>query len=428
MSAREKIPFPPALTMPANPVEAPTGLGAAAASPETARLSRRSALRFIVLLGVVSFFADMTYESARSITGPYLAVLGASATIVGIVSGFGELIGYAVRLLFGYVSDRSGRYWLITVVGYAFNLFAVPALALAGRWELAVLLIIAERFGKGIRSPARDAMLSHASSRTGLGWGFGLHEAMDQGGAITGPLILGGILALDYDYRDAFAILIIPAVLAMAVLLAARFLFPQPGNFDPAPPSTGGGLPRVFSIYMVAIGFIAAGYADFPLIAFHFEKSALVSTSQIPLLYAIAMATDAVAALALGRAFDRVGLWTMVSATLASAAAAPLVFLGDLPVAAFGMALWGVGMGAQESVMRAKVAAITPKDQRGTAYGMMNVIYGFAWFAGSALLGFLYDVATPLSVAVVSMLLQLVSLPILFALMRGTRQMGAESS
>jgi MFS family permease len=301
----------------------------------------RNALRFIVLLGFVSLFADMTYESARSITGPYLALLGASATVVGFISGFGELAGYALRLLSGYISDRTGRYWPITIFGYVLNLFAVPALALTGRWDLAVVLIIVERMGKAIRSPARDAMLSHASSQTGLGWGFGLHEAMDQTGAITGPLILSAILAHNHGYREAFGILVVPALLSISVLLAARYLFPRPRDLDVAPETLGGkGLPPVLWVYMLAIAFIAAGYADYALIAFHFDQSGLVPGAWIPLLYAIAMASDAVAALALGRAFDRIGLWTMVVATLASAASAPLVFLGDLRVAAIGMALW----------------------------------------------------------------------------------------
>ncbi|MGH6852422.1 MAG: MFS transporter, partial [Methylocella sp.] len=152
---------------------APAGIG----------LPRHSAIRFIVLLGVVSLFADMTYEGARSVTGPYLGVLGASAAIVGVVAGFGEFLGYALRLVSGYLSDRTGGYWLITIIGYGVNLLAVPLLALTGRWELAVLLIVGERAGKAIRTPARDAMLSHAGSQTGLGWSFGLHGALDQTGA-----------------------------------------------------------------------------------------------------------------------------------------------------------------------------------------------------------------------------------------------------
>ena len=394
-------------------------MDAPALSPATAALPRRNALRFIVLLGIVSLFADMTYESARSITGPYLALLGASATVVGLVSGFGELAGYALRLVSGYLTDRTGRYWPVTIFGYGLNLFAVPALALTGRWEPAVLLIIAERMGKAIRSPARDAMLSYASSQTGQGWGFGLHEAMDQAGAIIGPLILSAVLAADYGYREAFGILVVPAFLSMAVLLAARHLFPRPPDFDLAPETLEAkGLPPVFWVYLLAIAFIAAGYADYALIAFHFDQSGLVPAAWIPLLYAIAMASDAVAALALGRAFDRVGLWTMVAATVASASAAPLVFLGDLRLAAVGMALWGIGMGAQESVMRAAVAAMAPKERRGTAFGTMNLIYGLAWFGGSALLGVLYDQTSALWVALVSAVLQLASVPVFVLLTR----------
>ena len=312
------------------------------------------------------------------------------------------------RLVSGYFADRTGRYWPITIFGYVLNLLAVPALALTGRWELAAFLIIAERMGKAIRAPARDAMLSHAARQTGLGWGFGLHEAMDQVGAIAGPLMLSAVLVSGHGYREAFGVLLAPAILSLAVLLVARYLFPRPQNLDLAPERLEAkGLRSVFWLYMLAIAFIAAGYADYALIAFHFDRSEAVPTAWIPLLYAIAMATDAIAALVLGRAFDRVGLWAMIVATLAAAAAAPLVFLGNLRVAAAGVALWGLGMGAQESVMRAAVAAMAPKEKLGTAFGTMNMIYGVAWFGGSALLGVLYDRTSPSSVALVSVGLQL---------------------
>jgi hypothetical protein len=157
--------------------------------------SRARAIRFIVMLGAVSLFADVTYEGARSITGPFLGLLGASAAIVGAVAGAGELIGHALRLASGYFTDRSKKYWAIVLVGYSVNLLAVPLLALAGRWEVAALLIIMERLGKAIRAPARDVMLAHAAKAVGTGWGFGLHEAMDQIGALTGPLIVAITLA-----------------------------------------------------------------------------------------------------------------------------------------------------------------------------------------------------------------------------------------
>jgi MFS family permease len=377
-------------------------------------LPRRSAVGFIVLLGVADLFADMTYEGARSVTGPYLGVLGASAAIVGLVAGFGEFLGYALRLVSGCLSDRTGGYWPITIVGYVINLFAVPLLALTGRWELAVLLIVAERAGRGIRVPARDAMLSHAGSQTGLGWGFGLHGALDQTGAVLGPLFVCAALYLKDGYRSAFAILAIPAVLAMMVLFAARHFYPRPRDLDVAPPDlTAGRLPRRFWLYAAAAALIAAGYADFPLIAFHFGKTGLVAPIWIPVLYSLAMAADAMAALLLGRLFDRIGIGAMILATCASALSAPLAFLGGPVPAMIGMVLWGIGMGAQASVMRAAITPLAPASQRGTAYGIFNAAYGLAWFAGSSLLGVLYDWSLP-ALAAISVLLQIAALALLW--------------
>jgi MFS family permease len=381
-------------------------------------ISRGSAVRFIVLIGVVSLFADMTYEGARSITGPYLGILGASATVVGIVSGLGELIGYGVRLASGWLGDRTQRYWAITIAGYALNLLAVPLLALAGSWEVAAALIIAERMGRAIRSPARDAMLSHAASHTGLGWGFGLHEAMDQTGAIVGPLLVSAILYLQYGYASAFAILLVPALISLTVVLTARVQFPRPRDFDLAPPALhAAGFQRSYWLYMVAVALIGAGYADFALIAYHFGQAAIVSAPLIPILYAVAMASDAVAALVLGHFFDRRGLIVVMVAAALAAVASPLVFLGGAEAAFAGMILWGVGMGAQESVMRAVVASMTDPDRRGTAYGILNAVFGVAWFVGSVLLGIVYDQSI-VAVAMLSFVLQLLAIPFLVTIMR----------
>jgi MFS family permease len=375
-------------------------------------LPRQRAVLFIVFLGIVSLFGDMTYEGARSITGPFLGELGVTATTIGIVAGFGELLGYGARLVSGYLGDRMGKYWAITIAGYLLNLFAVPLLALAGAWQIAAVLIVAERLGRGIRSPVRDAMLSHAASRTGLGWGFGLHQALDQLGAVAGPLVVSGVLFIGSGYQAAFGWLLIPAVLSLAVLLAARYIFPRPHDFELAPPPLEGeGLARVFWVYIVAVAFIAAGYADFSLIAYHFNKAQIMPGTWIPILYAVAMAVDGLGALALGSLFDRIGIWTMVIATIASAAAAPLVFLGNLPLAVIGMACWGLGTGAQDSVMRATISRLAPQQRRGTAFGIMNAVYGVAWFAGSVLLGMLYDLSL-LAVVLTSAVLQAAALPI----------------
>jgi len=370
------------------------------------------ALTFVLLLGLVSLFADMTYEGARSAAGPYLALLGASATAVGFIAGFGELIGYGFRLVSGFVSDRTGRYWPVTLWGYGLNLMAVPLLALTHRWELAALLIVLERLGKGIRTPARDTMLSHATTSVGRGWGFGLHEAMDQTGAVLGPLIVAGVLFLGGSYRTGFALLAIPAVLALWVLLVARSAYPQPRALEVSPPKLGtAGFGRQFWLYLAAVSLVAAGFTDFALIAFHFQKQSVVPADWIPVIYAAAMAADAVGALIMGRLFDRFGLLVLAVVSLLSALFAPLVFLYGLSAAFVGTALWGLGIGAQESIMRAAVANMVSAERRGTAYGIFNAGYGVSWFVGSALMGILYDISIPLLVSF-SIVAELASIPL----------------
>lgn len=309
-------------------------------------LTSALALRFVLLLGGVSLLADMTYEGARSINGPFPALLGASGLTVGVVSGVGEPVGYGLRLVSGYLGQRTRRYWLITLIGYALNRLSVPLLALSGHWGVAALLRISERIGKGIRVPPRDTMLSFATQPMGHGWGFGLHEALDQIGAILGPLVVAGVLAWQGNYRHGYAILTLPALLALSVLLVARRLYPNPRALEtPSPTLRFGGFDRTFWIYVLAAGGIAAGFADFPLIAYHFQKAAVVPATLVPVFYALAMGVDALAA-ALTAFF------------------APLVFLGSTVSAAVGMALWGVGMGAQESILRAGVAEMMVPEQR----------------------------------------------------------------
>lgn len=380
-----------------------------------------AAMKFVILMGVVSLFADMTHEGARSVTGPFMALLGATGTIVGIVAGFGELAGYVLRLPAGYISDRTRGYWTITILGYVINMLAVPLLALAGRWEIAALFIVAERIGKGIRNPVRDAMLSHATQEVRRGWGFGLHEAMDQIGAMIGPLIVAAVLYFKGTYQTGFAILLIPAILTLGVLLTARVLYPQPRDLEStAPEFETKGLPRLYWFYLAAMALNAAGYADFPLIAYHFQKTSTVSADWVPVFYAVAMGVDAVAALIFGRMFDRKGLSILIISVLISSFFAPLVFLGGFSVSLAGMVLWGVGMGAQESIMRAAIAGMVSIDKRGTAYGFFNTGYGVFWFVGSALMGFFYDFSVP-SLIAFSILTQLVSVPLLFFIKRKQR-------
>jgi predicted MFS family arabinose efflux permease len=390
----------------------------------TAGDNRSRAVRFVVLLGIVSLFADMTYEGGRSITGPYLAVLGASATAVGVVAGGGELLGYALRLVSGRVADALKTYWPITIIGYVIQMAAVPALALAGSWQVAALLIVLERVGKAIRNPAANAMLAQASTEIGRGWGFGLHEALDQIGAFVGPLVVAAVLAQRGDYQLAFAVLLVPAVLTMATVIAARLIYPDPQDLAARPADVRtGGLPRVFWLYLAGAALVAAGFADFSLMAFHFQRKEVLDPTLIPIFYALAQGASGIGSLVLGRLFDRVGVGVLVPLTVGAALFAPLAFFGGPALAFAGVLLWGIGMGVHESIMAAAVAGMVPSGRIASAYGLFNLGYGVAWFAGSALMGILYDRSIP-ALVVVSVALELAAIPLFLRVGRLARSPG----
>lgn len=368
------------------------------------------ALKFVILLGIVSLFADITYEGARSITGPYLAILGASGTAVGLIAGFGEFAGYGIRLISGYATDKTRKHWMIVFIGYLINLVAVPLLAFAGSWQMAALLIILERVGKAIRNPARDAMLSFATKKMGRGWGFGIHESLDQTGALLGPLILAFVLYKHEGYREGFLFLAIPAALSLASLFIARLSFPRPQEFERKEIKTKG-LSKQFWIFLLASGCVGAGFADFALVAYHFQKMKIVSSVWIPLFYAIAMAIEGATALFMGKMFDRLGMSVFLWVVGISSLFAPFVFLGGFGLGLAGMILWGIGMASQQSIMRAMVANLVPSTLRGSAYGIFGLGFGLLWFIGSAVMGFLYDVSL-VYVVIFSMAAQLLSIPI----------------
>ncbi|MGC8654413.1 MAG: MFS transporter [Candidatus Kryptoniota bacterium] len=388
--------------------------------------SNNPALKFIIIFGIISLFADMTYESAKSLNGEFLAILGASGAVVGLVSGLGELLGYSVRMFAGYASDRTGKYWSFAFTGYLINLFSVPAVALAGNWQVASILMILERVGRGIRTPARDTILSHATEGIKRGWAFGLHEALDQIGALVGPLLVALILFLKNGYRAAYALLLIPAVISMLFLIYAISRYPNPKEISRKKEKIPDvkGYSRTFWIYLAAVAFVAAGFVDFPLIAFHFKKASVMPDGWIPILFSVAMAVDGLSALFAGRVFDRFGIKSLAYFVALTSLSTPLVFLGGSISGVFGMILWGINLGAQESVMRAAVADLASTEKRGTAYGIFNTGFGLAWFVGSAIMGWLYDVSIPL-VVIFSVLCELISIPIFFKIGSAGKDMTA---
>jgi len=361
-----------------------------ASDPQRASDQRKRAIRFIVCLGIVSMFADITYEGARSVIGPFLHDLGARATQVGLIAGIGEMLAASLRFFSGRFADRTRSYWTITIIGYSVNLVAVPALAFAGHWWMAAILVALERTGKSIRGPARDVLLSEATAVVGHGWGFGLHAALDQTGAVIGPLLVAATVLKSHAFGPAFLGLALPAAAAVAALLVARAWFPAQGAAAPQQIEQTA-FPRVFWIYVAAAGLLACGFADFALLSYHFQSTGVVGPAVIPLLYSGAMAVNGITAPLFGRLFDRFGVVLLSIGTLISMLSLPLGFLGGPTAAMAGVACWATGIGAQDAILRSGIAQVVSMNKRGSAFGAFNGVYGVMWFVGSTIMGMLYD-------------------------------------
>jgi MFS family permease len=363
--------------------------------------------------------ADLVYESARAITGPYLATLGASAAVVGIVTGAGEAVALVLRLVSGPLSDRTRRYWPITITGYLMTVVAVPLLALTQTVTQAAAAVITERFGKAVRTPARDTMLAAAATDIGRGRAFALHEALDQSGALLGPLAMAAMISIS-GYRLGFAVLVLPGILAVAMLGWLRRAVPNPQAYEhPGPdktPTNSAGdsgpdgaaveaneglaaavtepwwrFSRQFWTYTAFTALTMAGYATFGVLSYHLHARHVVPDWQIPVIYAAAMGIDALAALGSGWVYDRYGLRGLVVLPVLSAVVPFLSFTTDPALVWAGALIWGIALGVHESTMRAAVADLIPAHRRGTGYGTFTAVYGLAWLAGGAITGALYD-------------------------------------
>lgn len=352
-------------------------------------IERRGAWRFVVAIGVVSFFADMTYEGARSIIGPYLGSLGAGAMLVGVIGGGAEFLGYAVRWFSGRGADASGRHWLFMYLGYTLNLFVVPLLALTSSLGAAAGLVVGERLGKGVRTPPRDALLARAGTLIGHGSSFGLHEMLDQAGALLGPLIVAVLLAAA-GYHVGFAVLAIPAVAALVALVFAhrrQHFHPVAGVRERRP------MPRQFLFWLIFAALATAGLAHFVLISFHLARVAQLPLPLIPVIFAIGMASEGFASFVLGRLSDRLGPVLLAVLPLGAGAGDVLLFLLTGWLLWLGIILWGVAMGVQATLLKAQVARIVPRDRHAEAFGLLDTVMGASWLIGSLVLGALYEIA-----------------------------------
>jgi len=373
--------------------------------------------RAVVGFGVVSLTADMVYEGARSITGPLLASLGATAVLVGMITGAGEAMALVLRAVFGPLADRSGRYWTLTFAGYTLTAVCVPALAitpfLAGAGlAVACMLILAERAGKAVRSPAKTALLAQAAGAVGLGRGFAVHKALDQAGAVAGPLLVAAVAALAGTLWPAMAVLIVPGAGALLVLAWIRRKMPDPAASEnasapPAPTTvreapqlqwpwpSARSLPTAFWLFAASCGAATAGLVTFGVISYHLTRDHVVPVAAVPLIYAAAMAAAALAALATGWLFDRHGGRVLLTLPILVAVAPALAFTNSAVVAIVGVLIWGAAVGVQDSTVKALVADLVPTTRRATAYGVFAAVQGAAAITGGTLAGALYDRSLP---------------------------------
>ncbi len=392
--------------------------------------NKKAAFQLIILFGLVSLFGDIVYEGARSVNGPYLKTLGVSAAVVGLIAGFGEFIGYAIRLVSGYFADKTRAYWIFTFIGYGM-LISVPLLSLTGVWQVAALFMVMERLGKALRAPARDTIVSQASKQVGTGFGFAISEVMDQIGALTGPLILAGLFMVVGStgneiskYQKGYSLFWIPFILVMACVTFAFIKVPNPEKLEalvkkaPEPDR----LSRTFWLYTIFTFVTTMGFVNFALIGYHFKAKNVLSDAQIPLFYAIAMAVDGAAAWVIGTYYDRLkkksgndnaGLSALLTIPLFSIFIPMLAFSLNFTFALISALIWGIVMGIHETIMKSAIADLTPMKKRGTGYGIFNTVYGLAMFIGSALMGVLYDHSV-IALIIVAIVLQLLAVPVFF--------------
>ena len=390
-----------------------------------------NSLIFIILFGIVSLFSDMTHEGASSLRGVYLSLLGASAGTIGFISGLGELVGYSLRYFFGKLTDKTHKYWQMTIFGYVLDILAVPALALVGKdgWIYACGLLIIQRMGKAIKKPAKDTIMSFAASQEGAGKSFAIQEMLDQIGAFLGPFFLYVVMLFKTEgttfeiYSRCFAYLAIPGVITLILLIYTKKRFPNPEHFEPEPKEyIPFKMKDSFIFYIIGISLFSFGFIDYSLIIMHVSKNlnvltngvGLINMETIPLIYAGAMLVDAISALIFGIMYDRNGVKALVVSTIISAPFSLFIFgFNNIYAVLLGIILWGVGMGAQESILKAAVTAVVPKSSRATGYGIFEMSFGVFWFLGSWLLGVLYDINIT-SLILVSMMAQLLSIPFYF--------------
>src|ERR1041384_125635 len=384
-----------------------------------------SAFAFVMTMGMVNLFADMTYEGGASINGPFLGTLGASAAAISIIAGIGEFLGYSLRSVSGYVADKTGKYWLITFLGYSINLLAVPAMAFAGNWQAAGVLILAERIGRALRKPTVEAMLSYSTGKHGKGWVYALNTALDETGATVGPLLIALALYLKAGFRAGYGLLLISSLLALVTLVLARVFFPVPSRLEAGGPATAQatGFTRSYWLYMVAGSCFAAGLMSFELVSYHLSSARIAAQQWIPIFLALATLMAIAASLILGKLYDKIGITAVVIAVILASLFSPFVFFGGFWLALGGLLLWGIGYATQDTLLKVLIASVLPEGKRNLAFGLFYLGYGGGWLIGSVTTGLLYE-HSRLALVSFAMTMQLASIPFFIIAARASERKG----
>jgi MFS family permease len=385
------------------------------------------AFRFVFVMGLVNLFADTTYEGGASINGPFLSSLGATAAGISIIAGLGEFLGYSLRSISGYIADKTGKHWPITFIGYTINLVAVPAMAFASDWKTAAALILAERIGRAIRKPTVESMLSYTTNELGKGWVYGLNTALDETGAMLGPLIIAISLHSGGSYRGGYTLLLVSSVLALLSLTAARIVFPLPADLEKGRTAKATGFTRSYWLYTLAGACFAAGLMSFELLSFHLLSTKIVNENSIPIFLSFATGVSIVSSLVMGKLYDRIGLPTVLVAVFLSSLFSPFVFLGSFWTVLIGMVLWGIGYATQDTLLKAIIADVLPEGKRNLAFGLFYNGYAFGWLIGSVATGLLYTRSMFLLVGFAAAA-QLISIPIFALAARANRSRKAANT
>ena len=353
----------------------------------------------VFVAGLVSFFMDVSSEMIYPLVPLFLSnVLGVNKSVIGLIEGIAESTASLLKVFSGWFSDRIGnRKWLMAM-GYGISTLSRPIVALATGWQHVMGSRFMDRFGKGVRTAPRDAIIAESSEKTHLGRAFGFHRSMDTMGAVVGPAIAFFLLGIfSNNYRIVFWLSMIPG--AIAVLLIILFITEK--KKVPLPHA---GRPKLtlkhfdwrFKFFLVIATLFAIGNSSDVFLILRAQQTG-ISTVMIPVVYLLFNLVYSISAIPAGIAADKFGRKRVI---LLGFVLFAILYYG-FAVARDTSAIWalfafyGLFMGLTEGIQKAFLATIIPQDFKATAFGIYNTAVGLAMFPASFIGGWLWDHVSP---------------------------------